>query len=165
MMAVEADTCDGHYTISGCCGFEVDLVRYGRTNAESGQHNFESELARNGIGPEYVGPNVNFFMRAPIGPDGAAGIAESQSKPGDYVDLQVEISILAVLSNCPEELNPAAGANGTTPIRAVAYLAHSASFHCREKITPSNHGIKHLVPPPPQDLAQHLEQEGGGEAK
>jgi len=121
MMTVIADTCGGHDTIFGCCSFEIDRVRYGRTNGESCQRNFERELARHGIGPEQVVPNVNFFMNVPVGPDGAVQITASQSKPGDYVDLRAEMPILAVLSNCPEELNPATGTNGPTPVRAIVW--------------------------------------------
>jgi len=121
MMTVIADTCGGHDTIFGCCSFEIDRVRYGRNNAECCQRNFERELARHGIGPEHVVANVNFFMSVPVRPDGAAEILDSQSKPGDYVDIRAEMPVLAVLSNCPQELNPAAGANGPTPVRAVVW--------------------------------------------
>ncbi len=121
MMTVVADSCGRHDTIFGCCSFEIDRVRYGRTNVESCQRNFERELARHGIGPEHVVPNLNFFMSVPVGPDGAAAIADSRSKPGDHVDLRAEMPVLAVLSNCPEELNPATGANGPTPIRVVVW--------------------------------------------
>ena len=121
MMTVVADTCGRHDTIFGCCSFEVDRVRYGRANAESCQRNFERELARHGIGPEHVVPNVNFFMNVPVGPDGAALITDSQSGPGDYVDLRAEMPVLAVLSNCPQELNPATGPNGPTPIRVLIW--------------------------------------------
>ncbi len=121
MMTVITDTCGGHDTIFGCCSFEVDRVRYGSTNGESCQRNFERELARHGIGPEHVVPNVNFFMNVPVRPGGAAQIVASQSKPGDYVDLRAEMPILAVLSNCPEELNPATGANGPTPVRVIVW--------------------------------------------
>ena len=120
-MTVIADSCGGHDTIFGCCSFEIDLVRYGRTNGESCQRNFERELARHDIGPEHVVANVNFFMSVPVGPDGAAGIKDSQSQPGDYVDLRAEMPVLAVLSNCQEELNPATGLNGPTPIRAMVW--------------------------------------------
>ena len=121
MMTVVADTCGRHDTIFGCCSFEIDEVRYGKSNPECCQRNFERELARHGIGPEQVVPNVNFFMNVPVGPGGAVQITASQSKPGDYVDLRAEMPILAVLSNCPEELNPATGANGPTPVRAIVW--------------------------------------------
>jgi len=121
MMTVVADTCGRHDTIFGCCSFEIDEVRYGRTNPESCQRNFERELAQHGVGPEHVVPNVNFFMHVPVRPDGGAEIAEALSKPGDYVDLRAEMDVLAVLSNCPEALNPATGAHGPTPIRAIVW--------------------------------------------
>lgn len=121
LMTVVADTVGGHDTIFGCCGFELDLVRYGRHCAESCRRNFERELARHGLGPGHIVPNVNFFMHVPVGPDGAAAIGESRSRPGDHVDLRAEMPVLAVLSNCPEELNPATGANGPTPVRVIVW--------------------------------------------
>ncbi len=120
MMTITEDSCGGHDTIFGCCSFEVDQVRYGASNAECCQRNFERELAKRDIGREHIVPNVNFFMNVPVGPDGAAQIVESQSKPGDYVDLRAEMDVLAVLSNCPEALNAATG-SGPTPIRAIIY--------------------------------------------
>ena len=62
-----------------------------------------------------------FFMYVPVDRDGNAEIVESLSKAGDFVDLRAEMDVLAVLSNCPEALNPATGAGGPTPIRATVY--------------------------------------------
>ncbi len=121
MMTVVADTCGRHDTIFGCCSFEIDEVRYGKSNPECCQRNFERELAKHGVGPEHIVSNVNFFMYVPIGPDGEARIVDALSKPGDYVDLRAEMDVLAVLSNCPEALNPATGDRGPTPIRAIVW--------------------------------------------
>jgi uncharacterized protein YcgI (DUF1989 family) len=77
-------------------------------------------MARHGLGPEHVVPNVNWFMDVPLGPDGAAEIVEGRSQPGDFVDLRAEMDVLAVISNCPQELNPAAG-GGPTPVRALVW--------------------------------------------
>jgi len=121
MMTIVEDTCGRHDTIFGCCSFEVDRVRYGRTNAESCQRNFERELAKYGLGPEMIVPNVNFFMHVPVGSDGRAEIVAGHSTPGDYVELRAEMDVLAVLSNCPQALNSATGANGPSPIRAIIY--------------------------------------------
>ncbi len=123
MMTIVEDTCGRHDTIFGCCSFEVDRVRYGKTNSECCQRNFERALAAQGIGPEHIVPNVNFFMYVPVAPDGAAMIVESLSKPGDYVDLRAEMDLVVALSNCPEALNPATGSKGPTPIRAIIYEA------------------------------------------
>lgn len=126
LMTLIADTMGdrdgrGHDTIFGCCSQDVDRMRYGRVNARSCQGNFEAELARWGVGAEHVVPNANFFMSVPIAADGAAAIVDSSSRPGDFVDLRAERDVLAVLSNCPEELNAASGANGPTPIRALVW--------------------------------------------
>jgi urea carboxylase-associated protein 1 len=120
MLTIVEDTCGGHDTLFGCCSFELDEVRYGATNAECCQRNFERELARHGMGPRDVVANVNFFMKVPVQADGSAAIVDGDSKPGDYVDLRAEMDLLVVLSNCPEALNPATGGR-PTPIRAVVY--------------------------------------------
>ena len=120
MMEVVEDTCGGHDTIFGCCSQAVDRLRYGRTNAVSCQGNFEAELARHGLGPEHVVPNVNWFMSVPVGAGGDVEIVEGRSRPGDFVDLRACMDVLAVASNCPQELNAAAGGQ-PTPVRAIVW--------------------------------------------
>ena len=120
LMTITEDTCGGHDTIFGCCSFALDEVRYGATNPRCCQQNFEEELARHGMGARDVVPNVNFFMRVPVAEDGKAMIVDGLSRPGDYVDLRADMDVLAVLSNCPEALNPATG-SGPTPIRTIIY--------------------------------------------
>ncbi len=124
MMTIVADTCGRHDTIFGCCSFAVDEIRYGKTNPECCQRNFERELATHDLGPEHVVANANFFMSVPVAANGAAQIVASHSKPGDFVDLRAEMDILAVLSNCPEALNAATGDAGPTPIRAIIYQSN-----------------------------------------
>ena len=121
MMRVIADSCGGHDTIFGCCSFAVDQVRYGTQNVACCQRNFELELAQHNLGPEHVVANVNWFMNVPVRQDGHVDITDSQSKPGDFVDLRAEMDVIAVLSNCPQELNPAAG-DGPSPVRAIVYV-------------------------------------------
>jgi uncharacterized protein YcgI (DUF1989 family) len=72
------------------------------------------------MSPSEIVPNINFFMRVPFKEDGHVVIADGISKPGDYVDLLAERPVLAVLSNCPQELNPAAGLK-PTPIEVIVY--------------------------------------------
>ena len=120
MMTIIDDTCGGHDTIFGCCSFALDEVRCGKTNQRCCQQNFEEELARHGLGPRDVVPNVNFFMCVPVAENGQVAIVDGISKPGDYVDLRAEMNVLAVLSNCPEALNPATGGK-PTPIQAIVY--------------------------------------------
>jgi uncharacterized protein len=63
-------------------------------------------------------PNINFFMRVPFKEDGHVVIADGVSRPGDHVELLAEMPVLAVMSNCPQEHNPAAGGK-PTPIEVI----------------------------------------------
>ncbi len=120
MMTIVEDTCGRHDTIYGCCSIEIDEVRFGKTKTRACQSNFESELAKHGLGAKDMAANINFFMYVPVAADGAVAIAEGRSKPGDYVDLRAEMDLLVVISNCPETDNLAAG-GAPTPVRAIVY--------------------------------------------
>lgn len=121
MVTIVEDTCaSSHDTLYGCCSIEVDQVRFDKTNTQGCQSNFESELAKHGMGAKDIVANINFFMYVPVEPDGAIAIADSMSKPGNYVDLRAEMDLLVVISNCPERDNAAAGYK-PTPIRVIVY--------------------------------------------
>ena len=120
LMTFIEDTCGSHDTLYGCCSVEIDDVRFGKNNGRGCQGNFESELAKQGLGPKDVVANINLFMYVPVETNGDVAIAPGISKAGDYVDLRAEIDVLAVLSNCPEALNNAAGFE-PTPIRVIVY--------------------------------------------
>ena len=120
MMTITEDSCGRHDTIFGCCSFAVDRLRYGIENSECCQRNFEREIKRYGLEPEHVVANANFFMNVPVHSDGKVEITHSRSRPGDFVDLRAEMDVIAVLSNCPQELNPAAGGS-PSPIRAIVF--------------------------------------------
>ena len=121
MMTFIEDTCGSHDTLYGCCSVEIDDVRFGKNNNGQGcQGNFEAELAKHGLGAKDIAANINLFMYVPVEANGDVAIAPGVSKAGDYVDLRAEMDLLAVLSNCPEALNNAAGMN-PTPIRVIVY--------------------------------------------
>ena len=120
LMTIIEDTCGFHDTIYGCCSVEVDDVRFGKNNGKGCQGNFETELAKHGLDRRDIVANVNFFMRVPVEESGVLSIVPGLSKPGDYLSLRAERDVLAVLSNCPECLNNAAGFE-PTPIRVIVY--------------------------------------------
>ena len=124
LLTVIADTCGRHDTIYGCCSEANNLLRYGVRNTPSCYANFSEILARFGLDERSIVCNVNFFMSAPILPDGSAGIADGVSQPGSYVDLRAERDVIAALSNCPQMHNPCNGYN-LSPIRAVIYQPSS----------------------------------------
>lgn len=108
LMTIVADTCGGHDTIGGCCSAEMNLLRYGK-HTPNCRANFLRELARYGRDERDLAANANFFMNVPVGRDGSMAIADGQSKAGDYVDLRADCDVIAMLSNCPQRYNPAAG--------------------------------------------------------
>jgi urea carboxylase-associated protein 1 len=118
MMTVIADTCGYHDTLAGCCSCEIDKVRYGVIKTESCRTNFIAELAKWAMSPSEIVSNINFFMRVPFTADGDIRIAEGISKAGDYVVLRAEIPVLVVISNCPQQYNPAAGFE-PTPVEVI----------------------------------------------
>jgi urea carboxylase-associated protein 1 len=118
MMTVLDDTCGYHDTLAGCCSCEIDKVRYGVVKTESCRTNFIAELAKWAMGPSEIVSNINFFMRVPFTADGDIVIADGVSKAGDYVVLKAEMPVIVVMSNCPQQHNPAAGFE-PTPVEVV----------------------------------------------
>ncbi len=126
LFTVIADTCGRHDTIGGCCSAESNFVRYGVRGTPNCRDNFLKILAEFNLGKKDIVANINFFMYVPVGPDGTMGIADGVSAPGSYVDLKAEMDVLAVLSNCPQMHNPAAGYN-PTPIRVIVWRQEPAA--------------------------------------
>lgn len=120
MFSITADTCGLHDTLAGCCSNEIDLLRYGVVKTRSCRANFIAELAKWSMGPADIVSNINFFMRVKFTEDGSVEIAPCVSKPGDYVEMRAEMPVIAMLSNCPQELNPASGFK-PTPIEVIVH--------------------------------------------
>ena len=118
LMRIVEDTCGRHDTIGGCCSAWSNFARYGVQDTPGCHANFVAELACWSLGPSDVVANVNFFMNVPVRQDGGMAIEPGLSKPGDFVELVAEMPVIAVLSNCPQRSNPAAGF-GPTPIEVI----------------------------------------------
>jgi urea carboxylase-associated protein 1 len=120
LLTVAEDSYGRHDTIYGCCSEANNFLRYGVRGTHSCYANFLEILGRFGLDRRAIVGNVNFFMAVPIAPDGTAGVAPGASRPGDFVDLRAERDVLAVLSNCPQMLNPCNGFN-PTPIHVRVF--------------------------------------------
>ncbi len=112
LFTIVADSFGGHDTIGGCCSEPSNVMLYGVANRGC-RENFLKALAPHGLGWRDIVPNVNWFMTVPVGAAGDAAIALGASKPGDYVDIRAEMDVLAVISNCPQVLNPCNAFNPT----------------------------------------------------
>lgn len=120
LFTIIEDTVGGHDTLAGCCSAANNRHRYGEPGPGSCYENFVQALRPFGLGERDIVPNINFFMSVPVAVDGALGIRPGTSKAGDHVDLRAEARALAVISNCPQRLNPANNFK-PTPIRLTIY--------------------------------------------
>ncbi len=64
-------------------------------------------------------------MYVPVAPDGSMDMGPGISRPGDFVDLRVEMDVLEVVSNCPQMNNPVNDFN-PKPVRAIVYQPGAA---------------------------------------
>ncbi len=123
LMTLVADTCGGHDTIAGCCSAPSNAMLYGVHNVPGCRENFLRALQANGLGRRDIVPNINFFCDVPVGAAGelTAGVfTEGHSVAGSFVDLRAEMSVLAVLSNCPQINNPC-NSGEPTEVRVFVY--------------------------------------------
>lgn len=123
LVTVVADSCGHHDTIAGCCSAPSNAMLYGVEGAPGCRENFLSALAEHGLGWKDIVPNVNFFCAVPVYEAGRLAkrtFLDGPSKAGDHVDLRAEMDVLAVISNCPQVNNPAAGGR-PTPIRIQVF--------------------------------------------
>jgi uncharacterized protein len=122
MFTMIEDTIGNHDTICGCCSAEINYLRYKVKETPSCRANFLRELAKHGLDSRSLVPNINLFMNIPIDANGELQIKAPLSRPGDHIDLAAEMDCLAVISNCPQILNPANNFN-PTPVRVVTFAA------------------------------------------
>lgn len=124
MMTITEDTVGVNDVLCGSCSKALDVVRYGQDKAVPGcMDNFEAAVKPWGLERKDVPMCFNIFLDYPVEEQGKVAIDhDAPSKPGDHLDLQAEMDLLAVISNCPQENNPCNGFN-PTPIRVTVYAA------------------------------------------
>src|SRR5690606_13833666 len=126
MLTIVADTCGRHDTLGGACSAESNTVRYAhdRRHMHSCRDNFLLGMARSGIGltKRDLPANINFFMNVPVTPAGGLEVADGISAPGRYVEMQAEMDVIVLISNCPQLNNPC-NAYNPTPVRVLVWAA------------------------------------------
>lgn len=118
LFTVVRDTCGGHDTLGGCCSAPSNTLLYGTPGDGNCRDNLLAGLARFGLEARDMVPNVNWFMSVEVAADGHLAIVDGASLPGDFVELRADMDTIAVLSNCPQVLNPANMFN-PTQIRVI----------------------------------------------
>jgi uncharacterized protein YcgI (DUF1989 family) len=84
--------------------------------------NFLAAIAswRTSLDKRDLSPNVNFFLHAPVTPEGVLSFAEAAAEPGRFVEMRAEMDVIALISACPQ-LNNACNAYHPTPIRIMIW--------------------------------------------
>ena len=68
---------------------------------------------KHALNVRHIGPNINFFMNVPVTEDGALKFDDGISAPGKYVEIQAEMDLIVLISNCPQLNNPCNAYNPT----------------------------------------------------
>lgn len=128
MLTIVADTCGRHDTLGGACAAESNTVRYAleKFPMHSCRDSFLHALAHDplcqqlGMNKRDLPSNINFFMNVPVTKAGELEFVDGISASGKYVEMQAEMDVLILISNCPQLNNPC-NAYNPTPIRLLVW--------------------------------------------
>lgn len=115
------DNCGRHDTLGGACSCESNTVRYAHDKypMHSCRNNFMYALALHPIAQKHklnirhIGANINFFMNVPVTSEGHLKFDNGISAPNKYVEIQAEMDLIVLISNCPQLNNPCNAYNPT----------------------------------------------------
>jgi urea carboxylase-associated protein 1 len=124
LLSIVADTCGRHDTLGGACAAESNQVRYAidKKYMHNCRDSFVLEIQKNltHMSKRDVTHNINFFMNVPLTPDGKLSFEDGISAPGRYVELQANMDVTVLISNCPQLNNPC-NAYNPTPVRLLIW--------------------------------------------
>lgn len=127
LLTITADTCGRHDTLGGACATESNMVRYdiskGHMHACRNSFLKGLQLWNHGMDKRDITSNINFFMNVPVTPEGQLTFEDGVSDAGKYVELEAEMDVLMVISNCPQLNNPCNGYN-PTPVQILIWDKH-----------------------------------------
>ena len=114
LCSITQDTLGWHDALSGCLDAGAVQAKYGEARYQEHRNDFYHnahdsfliELAKYGLGPRDLCPNVNFFSKVTIQDDGAMAYEKGHSAPGSFVELRAEMNVLVILNSCPHPLDP-----------------------------------------------------------
>ena len=120
MLTITADTCGRHDTLGGACATESNTVRYAleKKTMHACRDSWMLAVAENeqfGISKRDITHNINFFTNVPVTKQGGLTFADGISEAGKYVEMQAEMDVIVLISNCPQLNNPC-NAYNPTPI-------------------------------------------------
>lgn len=114
LASITADTVGWHDTVCGCSDAPLVTQKYGVRNYQTARNEYHRnardsfliELAKWGLGPRDLIPNLNLFSKVVSDDEGRLTFVPANSKAGDRVELRFELDTLVVLNTCQHPLDP-----------------------------------------------------------
>lgn len=114
MLSVVDDTLGWHDTLGGVSDRDMVRARYGERRYQEHRNDFHRngrelfliELAKWGLGPRDLVPNLNWFSKVAVADDGALAWAADHGRPGAEVHLRAEMDTLLVMNTAPHPMDP-----------------------------------------------------------
>jgi urea carboxylase-associated protein 2 len=112
--SITADSVGWHETVCGCSDAKQVAEKYGDQNYQvarnefyrDGRECFLIELAKWGLGPRDLVPNLNLFSKVVADEAGKLSFVPNHTKAGDHIDLRLEMNTLVILNTCQHPLDP-----------------------------------------------------------
>jgi uncharacterized protein len=114
LCSVTVDTFGWHDALSGCSNAALVRAKYGEARYQEHRNQFHQnardsfliELAKYGLSPRDLSPNVNFFSKVVVDDDGSMHFQSCPTAPGSFVELRAEMNVLTILNTCQHPLDP-----------------------------------------------------------
>lgn len=112
--SITADTVGWHESVCGCSDAPQVAAKYGEKNYQTARNDFYRngrecfliELAKWGMGPRDLVPNLNLFSKVLADESGQLTFVPNHAKAGDHIDLRLEMNSLVILNTCQHPLDP-----------------------------------------------------------
>ena len=110
MLEIIEDSSPGvHDTLMSCC----DINRYRLLGCETYHDNCTDNLRMALLAIQRIAPTVpdpfNLWMNIPVQKDGKTSFEPTVSKEGDWIKMKANCDLIAVMSACPQDMNPING--------------------------------------------------------
>jgi urea carboxylase-associated protein 2 len=138
--SIKGDSCGWHDPLGGHNDAAAVAAKYGESTYQEHHNdrhrntrdNFVEEAARYGLSLRDIGPHVNFFSKVVVERDGSMSFIAANSKPGAYVELRAEMTLLVILDTGQHPLDPnPAYAPKRVKLSIERAPAVAADDHCR----------------------------------
>jgi uncharacterized protein len=114
LASVTADTVGWHDTVCGASDAALVAAKYGVSTYQmarnafhrNGRDGFLIELAKWGLGPRDLVPNLNLFSKVVADDGGRLTFVPNHAPAGSRIELRFEMNTLVVLNTCQHPLDP-----------------------------------------------------------